>query len=351
MKAAVYHGLKDIRVQQMPDPIPTADNMVAEVICCAICGTDLKTYTVGNPKYVPPIIIGHEMVGRLTHIGANVSGFAPGDYITLATTVSCGECAYCAMGLENLCLNAKPISSHFNGAFAESIEIPPLAITRGNVIKIPAGSTPIEHYALSEPLSCVVNAFENANVRPGDSIAIIGSGPLGALHAEYAKAIGASQVFVVGNTEIRLELMRRIRGVTLIDGKKQNVAGTLKEATGGLGVDCAMICAPVASAFEGAPQYVRKGGSICFFASLPEGACMLQLNSRPIHYNELRLVGTSDSRKEHVQRAVDLIACGKIDCASIITHSIPLDRILDGFELMRSKQCLKTLVWTGREHE
>ena len=180
MKAAVYYAPGDIRIEERPEPAPAPDNLIVQVSCCAICGTDLKLATIGNPRCHPPRIIGHEMVGRAVHVGRDVSGFELGDRITLATTVACGRCPYCALGLGNMCPDAKPISYDFDGAFAEFLAVPPLALAGGNVIKVP-DSVPDEAAALSEPLSCAINAQELAGLKAGDRVLIIGGGPLGAL--------------------------------------------------------------------------------------------------------------------------------------------------------------------------
>ena len=178
------------------DPLPAQDNLIVEVHCTAICGTDLKLATVGNPRCHPPRVIGHELIGHISHVGSQVRGFAVGERITLATTLACGNCPYCALGLGNLCPNAKPISYDFDGGFADRLAIPPLALAGGNVIKVP-DSVPDEAAALSEPFSCVINAQELAGVKAGARILIIGGGPLGALHALVAKAAGAQEVMIV----------------------------------------------------------------------------------------------------------------------------------------------------------
>ena len=349
MKAAVYHGKEDIRVETVPEPAKSDDNMIAEILCCAICGTDLKTLTVGNPKFVPPIIIGHELVGRLVHVGRNVKGFKTEEFVTLATTIPCGKCAYCKMGLGNLCLHPKPISSYYNGAFAEYMEIPEDAIASGNVIRIPDDGG-YAKYAISEPLSCAINAQRKMRISPGQSVAIVGGGPLGAIHAEYAKAQGAGRVFIVDLSKERLELMSRLKGITMIDGSARDVGGELRASTDGLGVDNLIVCAPAAAAFEEALSLVRKGGVVSFFASLPPAVSRIRLESRLIHYNELVVMGASDSRKEHVQEAVDLIHAGKIDTGAIITHSVALSEIDKGFDLMKAKKCLKVLVYPKGEN-
>jgi L-iditol 2-dehydrogenase len=347
VRAVVYYAPGDIRVEQRPEPIAALDNLIVEVHCCAICGTDLKLATIGNPRCHPPRIIGHEMVGHIVHIGSQVEGFAPGERVTLATTLACGECAICQRGLGNMCPNAKPISYDFDGAFAERLAIPPLALRGGNVVEVPP-EVPDEAAALSEPLSCAINAQELAGVRAGDSVLIVGGGPLGALHAEVAKALGARRVMIVQRSEPRLSMLRALRDVQVIAGAQEDVLSAVMTHTEGLGADVVIVCAPSREAQEQAIQFARKGGVVSLFASLPKGASDITFDSRVIHYGELRIVGASDSRPDHVIRAVHLLAAGKIDTAPIITHRVHLDDIHAGLELMQTKRSLKVLVYPHR---
>ena len=344
MKAAVYYGPGDIRVEQRPDPKPTNKNMIVKVHCCAICGTDLKLATVGNPRCHPPRIIGHEMVGSITRVGKDVKGFSLNERITLATTVACGTCQICALGLSNMCLNAKPISYDFDGAFAEYIAIPPQALSGGNVVKVP-DSVLDETASLSEPLSCAINAQELINVKTGNSVLIIGAGPLGAIHAELAKANGARVVMISEYSKQRLSMVRKITDIIVIDAGSQNIESIVKKNTSGLGVDAVIVCAPSQKAQESSLQYARKGGTISLFASLPKDASDTTFDSRIIHYNELRIIGASDSRPEHVRKAVSLMAEKKISTQAIITHRVSLDEIQKGIELMKNKESLKVLVY------
>jgi len=343
MKAAVYYAPGDIRVEDRPEPAPTPDNLIAEVHYCAICGTDKKLATIGDHRYPPGRIIGHEMVGHLVHVGANVTGFALGERVTLATTVGCGECAYCGLGLNNMCPNSKPISQAFDGAFAERLAIPPLAIKGGNVLKVPDGVSD-QVAALSEPLSCAINAQELAGVKEGDRVVIIGGGPLGALHAELAKALGAADVMISQRSEPRLSLLRRLKDVVVIDGSQEDVASVVQERTAGLGADVVIVAGPTREAYELSIQLARKGGAVSLFSSLPKDDPDVTWNSRVIHYGELRVVGASDSRPEHVAKGLRLMAAGKIDGDALITHQPPLSAIHAGLQLMIRKQCLKVLV-------
>lgn len=344
MKAAIYYGPADIRVEERPEPAPAEDNLLVEIHCCAICGTDLKLATIGNPRCHPPRIIGHELVGHITHVGAQVDGFAVGERVTLATTVACGNCAYCALGLGNMCPNAKPVSYDFDGGFAEMLAIPPAAIAGGNVIKVP-DAVPDEAAALSEPLSCAINAQELVGVKTGDNVVIIGGGPLGALNAELAKALGAAKVMVVQRSEPRLSLLRRLKHVVVINGTEEEVEAVVKAETGGLGADVVIMSAPTREAHVSSIKLARKGGSVSLFASLPSGASEISLDSRVLHYGELRIVGASDSRPEHVTKAVRLMAEGKIDTSAIITHRVSLEKLHEGITLMKNKQSLKVLVY------
>ena len=351
MKAIVMmRGKPGAHAFDLPKPgLSQPDEVLVRVKEAGVDGTDynmvkysLQDIAEGRNE----IVMGHEMVGRICHVGSGVTGFGVGDRITLATTLACGLCAYCGRGLGNMCPHAKPISKEYDGAFAAKIAIPPLAVAEGNVIRVP-DAVEDEAATLAEPLSCVLNAQEIAGVKPGDRVLIVGGGPLGALHAEAAKAAGAERVMIVQRSEPRLSLLRKLRDVTVIDGANEDVPARVADHTEGLGADVVIVCAPTREAHEQAPDLVCKGGVVSLFASLPKSDSEVTWDSRTLHYGELRVVGASDSRPEHVEKAVRLLADGKIDVAAVITHRVPLDRIHDGLELMKQKQSLKVIVETG----
>ena len=343
MKAAVYHAPGDIRIEDRQDPVPAMDNLVVKVDACAICGTDVKLATAGHPRCHPPRIIGHEMVGTIIHVGTAIKEFTVGERITLATTVACGNCRYCRMGLGNLCPDSKPISFDFDGAFANYLAVPPLALAGGNVIKVPAG-IPDEIAALCEPLSCVANALELAGFAAGDNVLVIGGGPLGALHVALARAMDAGEVMIVQRSEPRLSMLRALAGITVIDGKTEDAAAVVAKKTRDLGADIVSVCAPAKDAQEQALRFARKGGTVSLFASLPKGKSDIVLDSRTIHYSELKIVGASDSRPEHVQQVVDLMAEGRLELGGLVTHHTSLARFHEGIEWMLEKKSLKVVV-------
>ena len=175
---------------------------------------------------------------------------------------------------------------------------------------------------------------------------------MGALHAELAKAEGAAEVIIMGRSETRLALLRRLHKVLLVDGTRQDVAAVLAERTNGLGADVVIVCAPTRQAMEQALQYARKGGAVSLFASLPKGDSEITCDSRVIHYGEIRVAGSSDSRPEHVETAIRLMAAGKVNTQDVITHRIKLADIHRGLDLMKNRQCLKVLVYpNGVEDE
>jgi L-iditol 2-dehydrogenase len=305
----------------------------------------LRTLRSGHPRVAFPWIIGHEVAGTVAAVGTHYQG-----PYRIGTRLAVGPLAYhpqdefCLEGRHELCAEYREIGQHWPGGFAEYLAIPPLALAGGNVIKVPE-SVPDDMAALSEPLSCGLNAQQIAGVEAGASVLIIGGGPLGALNAELAKARGASQVMIVQRSEPRLSWLRRIDGITVIDGARQDVGAVVQAHTDGLGADVVIVCAPTREAQETAVHYARKGGAVSLFASLPKGDADIVLDSRLVHYNELRISGASDSRPEHVTEAVRLMAAGKIDSEPIITHRIGLGELHHGLALMKKKESLKVLVY------
>jgi len=233
MKALQYFAPGDLRLVDIPKPECHADTMIVKILSCAICGTDLKIWKVGNPRITPPNVIGHELVGEIVETGKDVNNFNIGERITLATTIACGECYLCRDGHMNICPNSKPISYDYPDGFAEYMEVPALAIKNGNVVKIPA-NVDEDAAALSEPLSCVINAQKIYGVKSSDSVLIVGAGPLGCLHAERAKAFRAATVVVSARSPNRRAYAEKLGVVAVfiasneaeyITGQSINISG------------------------------------------------------------------------------------------------------------------------------
>jgi len=343
MKAVVYHAPKDIRVEQVPAARCAPDEIRVKVDACAVCGTDLKSYLKGNPRIKPPMVMGHELTGLVETVGDRAEGFAIGERIVMATSVSCGKCYYCRKGWRNLCANIAPMGFSYPGGMAELVTIPARAIVNGHVVKVPPQVKP-EHAALAEPLSCAVNSLANCHLQAGDTVVVVGAGPMGIMNACVARELGAGTIILAEINDVRLRQAEAFGFDRLVNPAEEDLSGIVKDATDGVGADVAIVAAPAAKPQEEALQLVRKRGTVCLFASLPADDCMLRVNSRTIHYGEVRVVGTSDSTAEHVQTAVELIAKGVLPADRLASHVLGLDDIMRAFELMQSGEALRVVL-------
>ena len=343
MRAVVYHGPGDIRVESVPAPVAEAGTLRVKVDACAVCGTDLKSYRHGNPKITPPMIIGHELTGIVDTVGAGVEGFVAGDRIVMATSISCGRCGCCRRGWPNLCLDLAPMGFRYPGGMAQYTVIPERALCNGHVIVVPGGVQPV-HAALAEPLSCAVNAAENCGIREGDTVVVVGGGPMGIMNACVAREFGAAKIMLAEVNPARLAQAQAFGFESLIDPGREDLAARVKRETDGMGADVAIVAAPAAAPQEAAVHLVRKRGTVCLFASLPAGGHLLAMDSRAVHYNELRVVGSSDSTPDHVRKAVAMIAGGSLPVDRLATHVMRLEDIFEAYALMERGESLRVVL-------
>jgi len=345
MQAVVFHAPDDVRVEQVPVPTCGQAEMLVQVDACAVCGSDLKSSKVGNPRIKPPLTMGHEFTGIIRQIGpaAKAGNLAIGDRVVMATTISCGQCEYCRRGWPNLCANLAPMGFSYPGGMAEFVVIPERALVNGHVVAVPA-NLPAEHAALAEPVSCAVNCVENSGLREGDTVVVLGAGPMGLINVCVARGMGAAKIILSEVSPQRLKMAEGFGCDIPVNPDKQDLAAIVKGATGGIGADVAIVAAPAAAPQEQAVHLVRKRGTVCLFASLPSGKHILQMNSRAIHYNELRVIGTSDSTPAQVATAVALLASGRIPADKIATHILPLSEIHQAFDLMLRGEALRVVL-------
>jgi L-iditol 2-dehydrogenase len=341
MRAVVYHGQLDVRAEEIPVPVCGEGELLAKVDACAVCGSDMKAYLSGNPRMKPPIVVGHEFAAVI--VDAKAPGFSVGERIVMATSISCGTCAYCLKGWKNICANIQPMGFGYNGGMAEYVVIPAQGLKNGHVIKVPAHVNPL-YACLAEPVSCAVNSCENSQVKPGDTVLVMGAGPMGILNALVARQYGAKQVIL---SEINPE--RLAQGATfgfdrLVNPATEDLGAIVKEMTGGYGADVVIVAAPAAAPQEQALALVRKRGTVCLFASLPAGKSNITFDSRLLHYGELRVVGTSDSTPEHVAKAVEILGQPSFPADKIITHQLPFEGFKEAIELMKSGVALRVVL-------
>lgn len=331
-------------MEDLPVPVCGPDELLVRVDACAVCGTDWKSFQHGNPRIKAPLTMGHEFTGLVVQVGRDAAGgFAVGDRIVMATSISCGRCFYCRRRWPNLCVDLAPMGFSFAGGMAEYVLIPSLALRNGHVVKTPRDLPP-EHAALSEPVSCAVNSLQQCDLQRGDTVLVLGAGPLGLMNACVARSFGAGKVILSEVNEARLAQAKSFGCDVLVNPAKEDLAARVMAETGGLGADVAIVAAPAATPQEQAVHLVRKRGTVVLFASLPKGASNLTIDSRPIHYGELRVVGTSDSAPWHVEKAVALLAAGTVPGAKLATHVLPLDQFRQALSLMESGQALRVVL-------
>ncbi len=343
MKAIRYYGPKDIRVDEIPVPEIEVGEILVEVDSCAVCGSDMKAFNIGNPRLCPPIVMGHEFSGTIVKTGAGVSGFSNGEKVVMATSISCGKCLYCKKGWTNLCIKLAPMGFYFNGGMAEYTVIPETAIINGHVVKIPQDLNP-DFAALAEPLSCAVNSIEKCDIQKGDTVLIIGAGPMGILNACVARYSGAGKIIMTEINQARLKQAKGFDIDLLINTSEENLENIVMDQTNGYGADVVIVAAPAVAPQEHALSLVRKNGTVCLFASLPTEISELTIDSRLIHYNEIKLTGSSDSTAQHVRQAVEMLSDLKFPSRKISTHVLPLNKIHEAFDLMKSGEALRVVL-------
>ena len=346
MQAVIYYAPGDIRVEEIQKPDCSTGGLLVHVDACAVCGTDLKSRQHGNPRIKAPLVMGHEFTGIVEEVSAEaVGGFQCGDRIVMATTVACGQCFYCRRGWRNLCDHIAPMGFSYPGGMAEYVAIPAIALEGGHVVKVPK-DVDATHAALAEPVSCAVNSVQQCDIQSGDTVLVMGAGPMGLLNALVARAAGASTVLLSEPNPIRREQAKQFELDRILDPEMDDVKKIVHDVTDGRGVDVVIVAAPAAAPQEQALSLVRRRGTICLFASLPVEKRMLTLDSRILHYGEVRLIGSSDSTPEHVSEAVAMIAAKQIPIEKVVSHCLPLKEIEHAFELMISGAALRVVLQT-----
>jgi len=343
MNAVVYHGRGDVRFEKVTVPECGEGELRVKIDACAVCGSDQKTFLNGNPRMKPPIAMGHEFSGLIDTVGKSVRGFSAGDRVVMATSISCGECFYCRKGWSNLCVKLDPMGFSYPGGMAEYVIIPEIAIRNGHVVKVPEGIKP-EHAALAEPVSCAVNAAENCRITEGDTVVVVGAGPLGVMNLFVAREYGAAKLILAQREGKRLDQAKGFDCDRLVNTTKENLVEVVRAETGGVGADVVIVAAPEAAVQEQSIDLARKKGRICLFASLPVGKNMLSMDSRKIHYGELEDIGASDSTSRQVAKAVSLLARKEFPKEKLANPILPLSEIRTAFRVMEARDGMRVVL-------
>ena len=324
MKAVLFYGPQDIRYEETRIKPLAKGEILVKIQAALTCGTDVKTYRRGHPVLIKniPSGFGHEFAGIVEKVADDVRNVKVGDRVVCANSAPCGECFFCKKGEYNLCEHLDLL----NGAYAEYIVVPE-RIVRKNTLILPP-SLPFEKAAFSEPLANVVHGVERTGINPGDSVGIIGIGPIGLMFARLCKLKGA-RVIVAGRNPIKLKLAEEFAHADeIVDLKKYSTPERIFKdfSAEKKGLDVAIECVGMSEIWELVFSTVRPGGTVHFFGGCKSGSKVC-FDTTKMHYGDMRLMSVFHHTPKYFRQALDLISTGDIEVEKLITEELPLDKV------------------------
>jgi len=327
---AVWHGIGDLRLEERPLPTLGPSDVLVRVVGCGVCATDLHLLDGSIRLYDPPKVLGHEVGGVVEQVGPAVSHVQPGDAVALDTSVACNACYFCREGRPFNCPNRVSVSA----GFAEFNVVPASVAYR-----LPQGVPPAMG-ALAEPLSCAMHAVDRGEVRPADSVAIVGAGALGLLVLSVARLSGATDLIVSDLDAGRRALATRLGATRVVDPASESIVEVTQALTDGRGVDCAFEAVGAQATLEQAFALPRNGGTLVQ-VSVPPASARPALPAYELFSRELTIRG-SFIRTTEFRRAVELL--GVLDLEPLITQRFGLREVHAAVEAARARQGIRVLV-------
>ncbi len=322
MMAAVLYGKEDIRVESVAIPKLSEGDILVRVRTALTCGTDIKVFRRGYhaKMIVPPALFGHELAGDVVEIGKGVTKFRPGQRVVAANSAPCLECYYCRHGQENLCEDLL----FNNGAYAEYIRIPARIVER-NTYEIPPAMD-YRDAALMEPLACVARGFDETGLGAGDTVVIVGIGPIGSMHLRLAKNAGA-RVIAIDRRAARLERAKQLGADEIISAEQNpDPVDAVRALTGGRGADAAIEAVGLPQTWELCVHLVRRGGTVNFFGGCTTDS-RISLETQLLHYSEISCKASFHHTPRHVRKALDLIGRGVVTARDFVNREEPLAQL------------------------
>ena len=344
MKVARFYAPGDIRIETAPEPEPGPGDVKIRVRNCSACGTDVKIYRFGHHRISPPRVMGHEIAGEITGVGAAVTGWAPGDRVQVIAAIPDGSCAECRRGAMTVCLHQESMGYQYDGGFAEYMIVPGKVLAVGGLNRIPDG-TGFAEASVTEPLACVLNGQELARVGSGDDVVVLGAGPIGCLHVRLARARGAARVYLADLSQARLDMAAAlVRPDAAICSATSDPVDEVAKLTDGRGADVVITAAASAGAQRQAVVMAARQGRVSFFGGLPQDHPDTTVDANLVHYRELTIVGANGSSPAHNTRALQLIASGQVEIGDLITRRLPQDGLLGGLDAIREGAVIKVTI-------
>jgi (R,R)-butanediol dehydrogenase/meso-butanediol dehydrogenase/diacetyl reductase len=336
MKAMVYYGNKDLRLEEVQDPVPLAGEVKLRVDYCGICATDIEEYSYGplfinHKKPHPltgkmmPLITGHEVTGTVVEISPDVKSIQVGDRTVLDGIISCKECWWCSNGHPTQCNKMATVGFNRDGGLAEFLTWP-----ASKVVKLPDNISSLAA-SLCEPTAVACHAIHRAHIKLGQSVAIIGAGTVGLLALQIAKSLGA-RVYAIDRRQISLDIAEELGADSIVNVEKTDPVQAIRKLTGGLGPDIVIETAGVPETPSLAVNMARTGGKVvvvAIFTTKP------QFDFNSIVAREIHVLGTIGYTREDVENGVDLISKGKVLTLPLVSNVIGLHQVIDvGFTQM-----------------
>jgi L-iditol 2-dehydrogenase len=314
MQAYVLVRPGELALREVPRPEAGPDDIVVRVRAGLTCGTDVKAFLRGHPKFPMPTAFGHEFSGEIAAVGACVRGFREGDAIMATPTGPCGQCYYCQREQENLCETI--METMVLGAYAEYIKLP-ARIVNTNVYRKPRTlSYPVA--ALLEPLACVLHGIESVTVQPDDTVVLIGAGAISLLHLLALRAMGVERIIVLGRRPHRAQHALRLGADRVFTDGLVAAGEQVRDYTQGRGADIVIECTGQVDVWEAAPSLARRGGHVVLFGGCPPGT-QVRIDTQRFHYDQLRIVSPFHFTPRAVRRAYELIASDAFAGESLIS--------------------------------
>ena len=340
MLAAVLYGKENLQVEPVAVPQIGDEDVLVRVKAALTCGTDVKVFRRGYHArmIIPPAVFGHELAGDIVKVGRNVNKFRVGQRVVAANSAPCLQCFYCRKGLENLCEDLL----FNNGAYAEYIRIPGRIVER-NLYELPPDMT-YQDAALVEPLACVLKGVEDSGLKAGDSVAVIGLGPIGLMFVRLAKAAGA-RVIALGRRPTQLERAKLLGAEELIStAQREDPVEAVRKLTDGRGADVAIEAVGKPQTWELCVHLVRKGGAVNFFGGCPSDS-RVALETSLLHYSEISCRASFHHTPALIRKALKLVHERVITAGDFVNRVEPLTNLLEVMRhLMSHNGHLKTAI-------
>jgi len=333
-----------LELREIPRPRAEAGEIVVRVRAALTCGTDLKTFLRGHPKFPLPMLFGHEFAGEVAEVGAGVSGLREGDAVMAAPTAPCGECFHCAREQENLCPQVMETMVH--GAYAEYLRLP-ASIVRTNLYAKPA-HLPFAEAALMEPLACVLHGLTQVTLRPDDTVVLIGGGAITLLHLLALRARGVERVLVVARNQVRAAEAVRFGASEVLVADARTVQASILERTEGRGADVVVECTGQVEVWEASLGLARNGGQVVLFGGCASGT-QVKMDTGRLHYDQVRVISPFHFTPRDVRVAHEFLSDGRLATADLVRAEHPLEELDVALQRLRRGEGPKFAILPGRE--